>query len=154
MVINLISLPTSCKNILYLLHTDALWCFTRRSLCLVNGITHSFLNIVSGENCKVYQNKKDFYIRNWVIEGNWLVLEMIKLRITTSLPWFLFLQELILLWCAINLIIGWLSPIDRLKVPWGQEFLWHCGYLFWESTHIPICLQLLNCSSLVSNVWF
>lgn len=66
MVINLISLPTSWKNKRYLF-TDVLWCYTRRSLCLVNGITHSFLNMVSGECCQGYQNRKHIYIWNWVM---------------------------------------------------------------------------------------
>lgn len=65
MVVNLISLPTSWKNKLYLF-TDVLWCYIRRSLCLVNGITHPFLNMVSGAAVKFIKMENILHLK-WVM---------------------------------------------------------------------------------------
>lgn len=89
---NSISSSISCKNILCGLHTDVPWCYVR-SWGLINGIIYSFLKIMSGKAVRFIKTRKDFYIPDWVIEGNCFVLVGTEITIIPHL--------LVHTWCSL-----------------------------------------------------
>lgn len=132
MVINLISLPTSCKNILYLLHTDALWCYTKKfvlhkwyyAFISKHGIWKKLSSLSKIEKTFAFWTES-FILRHF------LMLRVIRNKDYNHISWFIFLQALILPWYQF--------PTTRMKAPWRQGFGGSCEYLSERIYSYPAC---------------
>lgn len=81
---------------------------------MINGIIHSFLKMMSGKAVKFIKNRQHFYIPDWVIEENCLVLLVIGNNDYPSslLP---FLQALFNLWCTVHFNYWLISSLPSLN---------------------------------------